>query len=127
MENEAQRPRSFSLRGMFETAATAHVAAAFVGTLVYFWAETALRLIFTYYPTVPATYDLWSGYEGGRAGDVAAMLVTMTGAGLIAYLLARFLFRGRQGVGSVGAWTLILIVTAIAAPVIGEIGTPIGI
>jgi hypothetical protein len=36
-------------------------------------------------------------------------------------------WRGRDHVGTLLMWTIVLIVSAIAAPLIGEYGTPFGI
>jgi hypothetical protein len=36
-------------------------------------------------------------------------------------------FRRRTRLGSITFWTVLLLISAIVAPLIGEIGTPIGI
>ena len=65
---------------------------------------------------------LWDG----RAGDIAAMWLTISvlaaavGGGL--YLL----WRGKERIGAIVDWTVVLIGSAVAAPMIGEIGTPVG-
>jgi hypothetical protein len=109
------------------TRVTPLVAAAYVGSLTGIWAEALLRLIFTWFPNVPNSYNLWPNTAGGRDGDIAAMWVTMIILVALSFLLARYLFRGRASVGLLRTWTIILIVSAIIAPLIGEIGTPIGI
>lgn len=109
------------------TRATPLVAAAYVGSLTGIWAEAIIRLIFTYFPNVPNTYNLWPNTAGGRDGDIAAMWVTMLVLVAVSFVLARYVFRGRASVGLVRTWTIILIVSAIIAPLLGEIGTPIGI
>ncbi len=99
------------------------VAAAFAAGIVYMWGEAIFRLIFTY-TSLPDTYSLWPG----RAGDIAAMWLTISVVAIVLYfVLARLVFRGRTQVGTLKFWTIALIVSAIAAPLIGEIGTPIGI
>lgn len=107
--------------------ATPLVAAAYVGSLTGIWAEAIIRLIFTYFPNVPNVYNLWPNTAGGRDGDIAAMWVTMLVLVAASFVLAHYLFRGHASVGLVRTWTIILIVSAIIAPLIGEIGTPIGI
>ncbi len=46
---------------------------------------------------------------------------------LVFVVLSRIVFRGRSQVGTLKLWTIALIVSAIVVPLIGEIGTPIGI
>ncbi len=48
------------------------------------------------------------------------MWLTMRGVAVL-------VFWGRARLGSIWFWTTLLIISAIAAPLIGEIGTPIGI
>ena len=109
-------------------AAGPYAAAAFAAGIVYMWTEAAIRLIFTWIPDVPATYNLWPGLNGGRVGDIAAMWLTMGVLAVIMFVvLGRFVWRGRASVGTYRWWTIALVVSAIAAPIIGEYGTSLAI
>lgn len=56
------------------------------------------------------------------------MWLTMGVVALIVFFVfGFFVFRGRPRVGSIWLWTIILMLSAIIAPLIGEIGTPVGI
>ena len=100
------------------------VGAAFAAGVVYIWGEALFRLVFTFFPDVPATYSLWSG----RAGDIAAMWLTISVVAVLVFLvLGRFVWRTRDHVGTIRMWTIVLIVSAFVAPLIGEFGTPFGI
>ena len=113
-----------SITSKLDGAASPSVAAAFAAGIVYVWGEAIFRLIFTFFPDVPATYTLWSG----RAGDIAAMWLTISVVAVVVFaVLSRLVWRGRDHVGSLRMWTIVLIVSAIAAPLIGEYGTPFGI
>lgn len=99
------------------------VAAAFAAGIIYMWLETLFRLLFTY-TTLANTYVLWNG----RVGDIAAMWLTISGVALVSFFVLGYgVFRGRTHLGSITVWTVLLIISAVAAPLIGEIGTPIGI
>ena len=113
-----------SITSKLDGAASPSVAAAFAAGIVYVWGEAIFRLIFTFFPDVPATYTLWSG----RAGDIAAMWLTISVVAVVVFaVLSRLVWRGHDHVGSLRMWTIVLIVSAIAAPLIGEYGTPFGI
>ena len=113
-----------SITSRLDGAASPSVAATLAAGIVYVWGEAIFRLIFTFFPDVPATYSLWSG----RAGDIAAMWLTISVVAVVVFaVLSRLVWRGRDHVGSVRMWTIVLIVSAIAAPLIGEYGTPFGI
>ena len=113
-----------SITSKLNGAASPSVAAAFAAGVVYVWGEAIFRLIFTFFPDVPAAYTLWSG----RAGDIAAMWLTISVVALLVFaLLSRLVWHGRDHVGTLRTWTIVLIVSAIAAPLIGEYGTPFGI
>src|SRR6266702_5727559 len=100
------------------------VAAGFLAGIVYMWVEALFRLLFTNNANFDAVYVLWQA----RVGDIAAMWLTMWGVSLVVFFVFEFLFfRGRARVGSIWFWTILLIISAIVAPLIGEIGTPIGI
>lgn len=106
------------------TGASPVAAATFLAGIVYVWGEGIFRYVFTNFPSVPAFYQLWNG----RAGDIAAMWLSISVIALAVFLIFRFrVWRGRARVGSITVWTILLIVSAIIAPLLGEIGTPIGI
>ena len=102
--------------------ATPTAAAAFAAGIIYVWMEALFRLLFTYYPSFNARWQLWNG----RVGDVAAMWLTISGVAVVAGVGLYFLWRGKDRVGAVADWTILLIGSAIAAPMIGEIGQGAG-
>ncbi len=56
------------------------------------------------------------------------MWLTRGGVAVVVFLVFGFLvFRGRARVGSIWFWTILLLISAIAALLIEEIGTPIRI
>ena len=97
-------------------------AATFAAGIVYVWMEAIFRLLFTYYPSFDERWQLWSG----RVGDIAAMWLTITVIAAAAGVGLWWLWRGREAAGRIGGWTILLIGSAIGAPMIGEIGTPLG-
>ncbi len=101
------------------------VAAAFAAGIVYMWAEAVIRLIFTWFPDVPNTFNLWPSLNGGRVGDIAAMWLTMGVLSAVVFLiLGGLVWRGRDHVGTYRVWLILLVISAIAAPILGEYGTP---
>ncbi len=111
-------------RAQASVGATPLAAAGFLAGIVYMWVEALFRLLFTFNANFDAAYVLWQG----RVGDIAAMWLTMGGVAVVVFLVFGLLvFRGRPRVGSIWFWTILLLVSAIVAPLIGEIGTPIGI
>ena len=99
-------------------------AAAYLAGMVYVWGEGIFRYVFTKFPSIPERYVLWHG----RVGDIAAMWLTISVVAAIVFLIFGLrVWRGRDHVGSIPVWTIVLIVSAIVAPLLGEIGTPIGI
>jgi hypothetical protein len=105
-------------------AAAPLVAAGFLAGIVYMWVEALFRLLFTNNANIDAVWVLWQA----RVGDIAAMWLTMWVVSLIVFFVFGFLvFRGLARVGSIWFWKILLIISAIVAPLIGEIGTPIGI
>jgi hypothetical protein len=104
------------------TGAYPAAAAAFLAGLVYVWGEAAFRLLFTYFPGFNADWVLWNG----RVGDIAAMWLTISGAAAVTGVAAWLIWRHRERVGSLAAWVILLIGSAIAAPMIGEIGQTSG-
>ena len=97
-------------------------AAAFAAGITYAWAEALWRLLFTYYPGFDADWVLWNA----RVGDIAAMWLTISGLGFVDGVTLYLLWRRRDGVGTIADWTVVLIGSAIAAPMIGEIGNTTG-
>ena len=85
------------------------------------WAEMVFRYAFTHSPSFNSDYYiLWNG----RPGDVASMWLTILLIQAIVFFVLAWLWRGRERVGSLRVWTIVLIVSAIAAPMLGELGTP---
>jgi LPXTG-motif cell wall-anchored protein len=97
-------------------------AAAFAAGVSYAWLEALWRLLFTYYPTFDANWVLWDG----RVGDIAAMWLTITGLAGVVGIGSYLLWRRKDHVGRIADWTVILVGSAIAAPMIGEIGNTTG-
>lgn len=104
------------------TGASPAAAAAFAAGLVYVWGEAAFRLLFTYFPGFDTRWVLWNG----RVGDIAAMWLTISGAAAAAGAALYLLWRGKDRVGYIADWTIVLIGSAVAAPMIGEIGQTAG-
>ncbi len=120
-QKSASQPAS---RAQASVGATPLAAAGFLAGIVYMWGEAAFRLLFTFNANFNALWVLWQA----RVGDIAAMWLTISGVSLVVFFVFGFLvFRGRARVGSIWFWTILLLISAIAAPLIGEIGTPIGI
>lgn len=103
-------------------AASPLAAAALGAGIAYAWLEALWRLLFTYYPSFNADWQLWNG----RVGDIAAMWLTITGLALVAGVVLYLTWRGKDHVGTLADWTVILVGSAIAAPMIGEIGNTTG-
>lgn len=57
---------------------------------------------------------------------IAAMWLTISGVAAVTGALPYVLWRHRDRVGFIADWTIILVGSAVAAPMIGEIGTPAG-
>ncbi len=98
------------------------VAAAFAAGTVYAWLEAIFRLLGTF-TALPTVYRLWQP----RDGFITAMWLTMIGISLVVFLILGFgVFRRRPRVGPLALWVTVFVLSAIAAPLIGEIGTPLG-
>ncbi len=124
MESTFNRDSQSESQAGASVGATPLAAAGFLAGIVYLWVEALFRLLFTYNANFDAVYVLWQA----RVGDIAAMWLTMWVVSVVAFFVFGFLvFRGRARVGSIWFWTILLIISAIVAPLIGEIGTPIGI
>ena len=107
-----------------QSGASPVAAAAYLAGLVYLWGEALFRYVFTNYPSTPEHYMLYQA----RTGEIAAMWLTISVVAVAVFLLFGFrVWRSRTRVGSIPVWTIVLIISAIIAPMLGEIGTPIGI
>ena len=96
-------------------------AAAVAAGIGYGWAEMIFRYAFTHSPSFNSDYYiLWNG----RPGDVASMWLTILIIEAIVFFVLAWLWRRRERVGSLRVWTIVLLVSAIAAPMLGELGTP---
>lgn len=85
------------------------------------WTEMILRYAFTHSPSFNSDfYILWNG----RAGDIASMWLTMLLLAIAVFVASAWLWRRRDRVGSLRVWTVVLIVSTVAAPMLGELGTP---
>lgn len=122
MTTQQQRPAAEPAHAASAAGAYPAAAAAFLAGLVYLWGEAAFRLAFQYYPSFDAKWVLWNG----RVGDIAAMWLTISAAATAAGAGAWLAWRRRERVGSIRAWMIVLIGSAIAAPMIGEIGQASG-
>ena len=97
-------------------------AAAFAAGIAYAWLEALWRLLFQYYPSFDAKWVLWNG----RVGDIAAMWLTITGLAAVVGVVLFLVWKGKDHVGRIGEWTVVLVASAIAAPMMGEIGQSTG-
>ena len=124
MTTQQQRPAAEPARTARARATGAYpaAAAAFLAGLVYLWGEAGFRLAFQYYPGFDAKWVLWNG----RVGDIAAMWLTISGVAAVVGVGAWLAWRRRDRVGSLAGWMIVLIGSAIAAPMIGEIGQASG-
>lgn len=119
---QRKTPGSAQTTSAWRTGAYPAAAAAFAAGIVYLWGEAAFRLLFTYFPGFDADWVLWNG----RVGDIAAMWLTISGVAAVAGVGLYLLWRGRDRVGSIAAWMIFLVGSAVAAPMIGEIGNTAG-
>ena len=101
--------------------ASPKAAAAFAACTIYLWAEAAIRIWFS--KGGDAHLRLWSR----RAGDIAGMWLAMIVVGLVAYFVLAAVWRKRAAVWTILAWTIVVAVSAIVAPLIGEWGQSLGI
>jgi uncharacterized membrane protein YeaQ/YmgE (transglycosylase-associated protein family) len=120
-DTESIRPTSDHI-AFARGAAKPAVAAAFAAGILYVWLEATFRLLFTYFPAFNANWVLWNG----RVGDIAAMWLTISGVSIVAGIILYLIWRRSEGVGSLADWTIVLIGSSIAAPMLGEIGQSAG-
>lgn len=98
------------------------VAAMMAGGVAYSWAEAAIRYLATNTPL-----GIWYFAFPARDGDIVAMWLTAVIAGLAVFAVSYLVLRKKPAAGSLRMWTVIFALTLILAPLIGEIGTPMGI
>lgn len=96
-------------------------AAGYAAGVFYLWGEAVLRYLWT--NTSLGNFYLYSI----RTGDVAAIWLFSVLISVFGFVLVYGLFRKRNRFGSITLWTAILVVSAIIAPIFGEIGTPFGV
>ena len=116
MSRETERSSNGGDKG-----ASPKAAAAFAAATIYMWAEAIIRIWFA--KGGDAHLRLWTQ----RAGDIAGMWLAMIVIGLLAYFVLAAVWRKRIAVGTIPVWTIVLIVSAIIAPLIGEWGQALGI
>lgn len=98
------------------------IAALIAGT-IYMWLEAIFRLLGTW-TTFASVYRLWQP----RDGFIAAMFLTISIISIVIYLiLAYAVMKKPKSIKSFTLWVIILTVSVVVAPLIGEIGTPVGI
>ena len=102
-------------------AASPQAAAACAAATLSLWAEAVLRIWFAH--GGDAHLRLWSQ----RAGDIAALWLAITVLGVAAYFVLAAAWRRRPAVGTLTAWTIVLMISAILAPCVGEWGQALGI
>jgi hypothetical protein len=90
--------------------------------MAYLWFEAGFRLAFTYSASFDADWVLWNG----RVGDIAAIWLTISGVALVLGVGLYPAWLRRERVGAIVDWTIVLTASALAAPMIGEIGTAAG-
>jgi LPXTG-motif cell wall-anchored protein len=115
---QRQTPGPAETTSGWRTGAYPAAAAAFAAGLVYLWGEAGFRLAFQYSPSFDARWVLWNG----RVGDIAAMWLTISGVAAVTGVALYLAWRRRERVGSIAGWMIVLIGSAIAAPMVGEIG-----
>ena len=98
------------------------IAALIAGT-VYMWLEAIFRLLGTW-TTFASHYRLWQP----RDGFISAMFLTISIVSIVVYLvLAYGVIKKPRSTSSFTLWVIILTISVIIAPLIGEIGTAVGI
>jgi len=122
MTTQQRQTQPARTESAWRTGAYPAAAAAFAAGIIYVWGEAAFRLLFTYFPGFNAAWVLWNG----RVGDIAAMWLTISGAAVVAGVILYLLWRHRERVGTFAGWMIALTGSAIAAPMIGEIGQTSG-
>jgi hypothetical protein len=116
-----EKPASAFAEAIRKGGAPPKVAAGYAAGVAYMWGEGILRYLWT--NTSLGSFYLY----GFRTGDVSAIWVFSVLVSLAGFILVYGLFRKRDRVGSITLWTALLVVSAIIAPIIGEIGTPFGV
>lgn len=99
------------------------VIAVLVAGTVYMWAEALFRYLMTNTPM-----GGWFFLYPQRTGDVVAMWLTISIIGVVTYLILHFfVLKKPKSVKTYTLWIMILSVSVIIAPFVGEIGTSWGI
>lgn len=101
-------------------------AAGYAAGVFYLWGEAILRYLWTNVTVGNLVFGNVYLYNA-RTGDVSAIWLLSVVVALIGFLLFYFAFRKRERVGSITLWTAVLVVSAIVAPMVGELGTPFGV
>jgi integral membrane sensor domain MASE1 len=116
-----QQPSSSFIETVRKGGAPPKAAAGYAAGVFYLWGEAVARYLWT-------NTSLGNVYlYNARTGDVSAIWLLSVISAVIGFGLFYGLFRKRERIGSITLWTAILVVSAIIAPLIGEIGTPFGV
>ena len=118
---EMQQPISSFVETVKKGGAPPKAAAGYAAGLFYLWGEAILRYLWT-----NTSLGNWYLYPQ-RTGDVAAIWLFSVIISLVGFVSVYGLSKKRERVGSITLWTALVVVSAIIAPMIGEIGTPFGI
>jgi hypothetical protein len=97
------------------------IAAGYAAGVAYLWGEAILRYLWT-----NTSLGSWFLYPQ-RTGDVAAIWFFSVVFSLVGFGAVYAISKRRTSGGSIKFWTIVLVVSAIIGPLIGEIGTPFGI
>ena len=96
-------------------------AAIYAAGVAYMWGEGVLRYLWT-------NTSLGNVYlYNYRTGDVSAIWLLSVVVSLAGFIGTWAFSRKRERLGSITLWTVLLVVSAIIAPIIGELGTPFGV
>lgn len=119
---QKEKPRSSRFAdAVLKGGAPPKAAAGYAAGFAYLWGEAVLRYLWT-----NTSLGNWFLYSQ-RTGDVSAIWLFSVIAALLGFVVIYAPFRKRERIGSIKVWTILLVVSAIVAPLIGEIGTPFGI
>jgi len=116
-----EKPTSTFVETVRKGGAPPKAAAGYAAGVAYLWGEAVLRYLWT---------NTWLGnvyLYPWRTGDVSAIWLFSVIISLAGFVLVYALFRKKERVGSITLWTVLLVVSAVIAPLVGEIGTPLGI
>ena len=106
-----------------ETNVGINVIALLIAGTVYMWMEALFRFLLT-----NTAMGGWYFLYPQRTGDVVGMWLTISVIGIAVYLIMRYLvLKKAQPIRMFTIWMIILSISIIFAPFVGEIGTPLGI